>query len=86
MEPYHLIGGIKGFLEHGRRVAQFYAARRVIFEAMAHKHLDGLATWTSPVAGMFLWIDVSKSGIEDTHDLVMKEGYAKGVLAVPGFA
>lgn len=76
--------GVQGFVEHGQRVAAFYAARRDKFEALAHKHLDGLATWVSPVAGMFLWLDVSP--IKDSYDLVMNEALAKGVLAVPGFA
>lgn len=76
--------GVKGFVEHGQRVAAFYAARRDKFEALAHKHLDGLATWVSPVAGMFLWLDVSP--IKDSYDLVMNEALSKGVLAVPGFA
>lgn len=76
--------GIKGFLDHTERVAQFYAGRRDIFEAIAHKHLDGLAKWVSPVAGMFLWIDVSP--IEDSASLVQKEALELGVLAVPGFA
>jgi tryptophan aminotransferase len=45
------VGGIKGFQEHGQRVAQFYAHRRNQFEAIAKRHLDGIATWVSPVAG-----------------------------------
>jgi len=78
--------GVQGFLTHAQSVADFYAARRERFEAIAHKHLDGLATWVSPVAGMFLWIDLSPSGIKDSYDLILKEALAKGVLAVPGFA
>lgn len=42
--------GLKGFREHATRVADFYADRREIFEKLAHKHLDGLATWVSPVS------------------------------------
>ncbi|KAJ9115906.1 hypothetical protein QFC22_005049 [Naganishia vaughanmartiniae] len=76
--------GIKGFQEHSQRVAQFYADRRNQFEAIAKRHLDGIATWVSPVAGMFLWIDVSP--VPDTYDLVMNNALAKGVLAIPGFA
>ncbi|RXK35822.1 tryptophan aminotransferase [Tremella mesenterica] len=77
--------GIKGFLAHSTAVAHFYAERREKFEALAHKHLDGLATWVSPKAGMFLWIDMSPSGIDDSMELISKEALAKGVLAVPGF-
>ncbi|KAH8081806.1 pyridoxal phosphate-dependent transferase [Filobasidium floriforme] len=76
--------GIQGFIDHCERVAAFYAKRRDKFEAIARKHLDGIATWVSPVAGMFLWIDVSP--IDDSSDLVQKEARELGVLAVPGFA
>ncbi|KAJ9107698.1 hypothetical protein QFC21_001158 [Naganishia friedmannii] len=76
--------GIKGFQEHSQRVAQFYAHRRNQFEAIAKRHLDGIATWVSPVAGMFLWINVSP--VPDTYDLVTNNALAKGVLAIPGFA
>jgi DNA-binding transcriptional MocR family regulator len=45
------LGGIHGFIDHCERVAAFYAKRRDKFEAIARKHLDGIATWVSPVAG-----------------------------------
>lgn len=79
-------GGHDGFLEHAHRVADFYANRRNTYEALAHKHLDGLATWISPVAGMFLWLDLSPSGVKDSFDLIRNQALAKGVLAVPGYA
>ncbi|BEI85072.1 hypothetical protein CcaverHIS002_0504730 [Cutaneotrichosporon cavernicola] len=50
------------------------------------KYLAGLATWVSPVAGMFLWIDMSPAGITDSYKLIRNEALAKGVLAVPGQA
>ncbi|WVQ93076.1 hypothetical protein IAU59_000140 [Kwoniella sp. CBS 9459] len=78
--------GIEGFLAHGRGVAKLYAERRAEFEAVAHKYLDGLATWVSPVAGMFLWVDLSPAGIEDGYALIRHEALAKGVLGVPGMA
>ncbi|WVQ81374.1 hypothetical protein IAT38_003498 [Cryptococcus sp. DSM 104549] len=78
--------GIEGFLRHGRAVADLYAERREIFEKIAHKHLDGLAKWVSPVAGMFLWIDLSPAGITDSYELIRHEALAKGVLGVPGMA
>jgi tryptophan aminotransferase len=81
-----ITGGIDGFLTHSHSVALFYANRRNIFEAIAHKYLDGLATWVSPVAGMFLWIDLAPAGIHDSYDLIRREAFEKGVLAVPGFA
>ncbi|ADV23053.1 tryptophan aminotransferase [Cryptococcus gattii Ru294] len=78
--------GIEGFLAHGRAVAKLYTDRRAQFEATAHKYLDGLASWVSPVAGMFLWIDLRPAGIEDSYELIRHEALAKGVLGVPGMA
>ena len=77
---------MEGFLKHTQNVANFYAERRNKLEAIAHKHLDGLATWVSPVAGMFLWLDMRISGVTDSFNLVRKELLAKGVLAVPGYS
>ena len=78
--------GVDGFLSHSDAVAAFYAERREKFEFFARKHLDGLADWVSPVAGMFLWIDLKRSGIEDSFELIREKAMAKGVLAVPGKA
>ncbi|KAL1407665.1 hypothetical protein Q8F55_007098 [Vanrija albida] len=78
--------GIDGFLNHATNVAKFYRERRDLFEAAAHKYLDGLATWVSPIAGMFLWIDLSPAGVTDSYSLIRNEALAKGVLAVPGQA
>ena len=44
----------------------------------------GLAEWYTPLGGMFFWLKLP--GIEDTHDLIMKEARAKEVLFVPGSA
>jgi tryptophan aminotransferase len=78
--------GVEGFLSHSDAVAAFYAERREKFEFYARKHLDGLADWVSPVAGMFLWIDLKRAGIEDSFELIREKALAKGVLAVPGKA
>jgi tryptophan aminotransferase len=78
--------GMSGLLSHSKAVAEYYRIRRVWFEEIARKHLADLADWVSPVAGMFLWIDVSKSGIDDTERLIKVEALANGVLAVPGYA
>lgn len=52
--------GPAGFLAHCRGVASLYRARRDMAEGLARKYLgdDGLAEWTTPVAGMFLYIKV----------------------------
>ena len=73
-------------MSHSHAVADFYAHRRTIFETIAHKHLDGLARWVSPVAGMFLWIDLGPAGVEDSFEVIRTEALGKGVLLVPGQA
>ncbi|KAJ6562077.1 pyridoxal phosphate-dependent transferase [Mycena capillaripes] len=81
--------GPAGFLEHCAGVAAFYRARRDAFERVARTHLTGLAEWTSPVAGMFLYIKllVHTSGRPtDSAALISGKAVAKGVLAVPGTA
>lgn len=73
--------------------------RRDNFEAKAHKHLEGVAEWVTPVAGMFLWLklrlppsnasDSSSSAPADEGDsfeLISTKAKAAGVLAVPGMA
>ena len=47
--------GYDGFVAHAARVADFYCAKRDVFEAAMQRHLAGLAEWTTPEAGMFFW-------------------------------
>ena len=56
---------------HVDRVAQFYHAKRDVFERLMHKYLDGLAEWNTPEAGMFFWFVMSypsSSAIEVHRD------------------
>ncbi|GAA5823227.1 hypothetical protein JCM5353_005126 [Sporobolomyces roseus] len=79
--------GLDGFLSHTRRVAAFYKSKRDMFESIAHKYLDGLATWVSPDSGMFLFLDLklTKDGSPgDSSELISTTAVQKGVLAVPG--
>ncbi|GAA5912662.1 hypothetical protein JCM5296_006047 [Sporobolomyces johnsonii] len=79
--------GLDGFLAHTRRVAAFYKAKRDMFEKVAHKYLDGLATWVSPDAGMFLFLDLhltTDGTAGDSSSLISTTAVQKGVLAVPG--
>lgn len=55
--------GPDGFLTHCADIADFYRARRDAFERVARKHLTGLAEWTTPVAGMFIYMKVLRSPI-----------------------
>ncbi|GAA5985202.1 hypothetical protein JCM5350_004271 [Sporobolomyces pararoseus] len=79
--------GLQGFLNHTKRVAAFYKSKRDMFEKIAHKHLDGLATWVTPGAGMFLFLNLhlTKDGTPgDSSELISTTAVKKGVLAVPG--
>ena len=74
--------GESGFEEHVEKVTSLYRKQRDAALLSCSRHLDGLASWTSPSAGMFLWI--SLVGCKDTASLVRdKLGPAK-VLMVPG--
>ena len=86
LRAWLISGGIEGMLRHAQETADFYAHRRQQLEALCHQYLDGLASWVSPVSGMFLWIDLSPAGIDDSYDLIRNEALAKGVLCVPGLA
>ncbi|GAA6023702.1 hypothetical protein JCM11491_005278 [Sporobolomyces phaffii] len=79
--------GLDGFLAHTRRVAAFYKTKRDMFERVAHKYLDGLATWVTPDSGMFLFLNLhlTKDGSPgDSSELISTTAVRKGVLAVPG--
>ena len=74
--------GKRGFDEHAAKVARFYCQRRDVLLAAAERHLTGLATWSPPDAGMFLWIKLN--GIDDTKGLIEDKAAAANVLFVPG--
>lgn len=74
--------GKRGFDEHATKVARFYCQRRDVLLAAAERHLTGLATWSPPDAGMFLWIKLN--GIDDTKALIEEKAAAANVLFVPG--
>ncbi|KAJ9468918.1 hypothetical protein DIPPA_04517 [Diplonema papillatum] len=74
--------GDAGWDKHVAMVKDFYAERRDRFIAACEKHLTGLADWTYPEAGMFVWFRFRN--VPDTMDLIMKEAKAEKVLLVPG--
>ena len=43
--------------------------------AAADRHLAGLAEFSVPLGGMFLWLRVP--GLTDTWDMIMQRGIAK---------
>ncbi|KAL4221056.1 hypothetical protein ACF0H5_019318 [Mactra antiquata] len=76
--------GVDGYLKHCDKVNEFYAKRRLICEEIARRHLDGLAEWTAPSGGMFLWITFTK--LEDSLSFIMERLVKKKVLIVAGAA
>ena len=47
--------GYDNFKLHTETVSQFYREKRDVFERFMKTHLDGLAQWDTPEAGMFFW-------------------------------
>ncbi|TPX59416.1 hypothetical protein SpCBS45565_g07746 [Spizellomyces sp. 'palustris'] len=75
--------GRDGFLKHTRSVAGFYEQKRDLFLQSARKRLKGIAEWTVPDAGMFVWLKLL--GITDSSELIKQKAMEKKVLLVPGF-
>lgn len=76
--------GIEGFEQHVDGVCKFYRSQCDAFQLAAEKHLKGLAEWSIPSAGMFVWIKAL--GVEDTLKLISEEAKEAKVLLVPGMA
>jgi len=76
--------GRDGFLAHTRKVADFYRAKRDVFEAAMQRHLHGLAEWNTPEAGMFFWFKLLHVENGDSESLIRTKAFAGGVLALPG--
>jgi kynurenine/2-aminoadipate aminotransferase len=76
--------GMEGFDQHAQNVADFYVERGQVMAAAAERHLKGLATWSVPEAGMFLWFQLN--GIADTKSLIENKAAKANVLLVPGQA
>lgn len=73
---------VAGFAAHMRGVADFYRQRRDVFVTSAERHLSGLAEWSVPSAGMFVWLKLL--GVDDAHALITEHAVAAKVLFVPG--
>nr|KAJ3414355.1 hypothetical protein HK105_001797 [Polyrhizophydium stewartii] len=74
--------GVDGLQKHAREVAAFYKDKRDAFVASARRHLDGVAEFTVPTAGMFVWLKLI--GIEDSFELISTKAVDKKVVLVPG--
>ncbi|KAL3868764.1 hypothetical protein ACJMK2_041529 [Sinanodonta woodiana] len=75
--------GYEGFKQHADKVTEFYRERKNHCVAAAKKHLTGLAEWSEPSGGMFLWL---KLNVPDTFKMITVKAREKDVLFVPGNA
>ncbi|XP_021378077.1 kynurenine/alpha-aminoadipate aminotransferase, mitochondrial-like isoform X2 [Mizuhopecten yessoensis] len=73
--------GHDGFLARAKEISDLYLEKSQQCIKYMKKHLTGLAEWTEPTGGMFIWIKIL--GITNTTDLVFK-AYLKDVLFVGG--
>merc|ERR1712178_579082 len=76
--------GIPGFVQHAQQVTDFYRKQCDAIVESFEKHLSGLATWSRPKAGMFLWLTID--GIADTKTMVESQALKNNVLLVQGQA
>ncbi|KAK7088516.1 kynurenine/alpha-aminoadipate aminotransferase, mitochondrial-like [Littorina saxatilis] len=76
--------GQDGLRKHAHTVADFYLKQRDACIAAVEKHLTGLAEWSVPSGGMFLWIRLLH--VKDTFSLITEKARAAEVIFVPGQA
>ncbi|KAF8591221.1 PLP-dependent transferase [Ramaria rubella] len=83
--------GYDGFRRHTEAVSELYRAKRDVFENAMRRHLNGLADWVPPEAGLFFWFKIrlpptlgAPEG--DSDALIRTKALEQGVLALPGTA
>jgi len=76
--------GRQGFLSHAHKVAEFYRAKRDVFEAAMRRHLFDIAEWNTPEAGMFFWFRLLLGEDGDSASVIQTKAFEAGVLALPG--
>lgn len=75
--------GYNEFYAHTLAVSEFYRQKRDVFEKAMQTHMNGLAEWNMPEAGMFFWFKLLLNG-GDSKELIETKAYEAGVLALPG--
>jgi kynurenine/2-aminoadipate aminotransferase len=75
--------GEEGLDAHLRTIQREYAQRAACIGAAAERHLSGLAEWSAPTAGMFLWLRLLT--VEDCTEIWEALKAAK-VVVLPGRA
>ncbi|KAG8985139.1 hypothetical protein FRB90_004923 [Tulasnella sp. 427] len=81
--------GYDGFQQHVNYIASVYCRKRDLFAAAMRRHLEGLAEWSTPEAGMFVWFKlrlppVPSSDEGDSEDVIIRRAFKQKVLALPG--
>lgn len=76
------VWGKEGWERQVTQVQKEYSRRRDVLISYAEKYLVGLAEWSAPKAGMFLWMKLL--GVEDSTELIKKKAVEELVLMVPG--
>ena len=74
--------GPEGWNTHVDSVVRFYHGRRDVMLRALDNHLDGMADWSSPSAGMFVWLQLR--GIKDTKNFIDQKARDAKVILVPG--
>ncbi|XP_033217726.1 kynurenine/alpha-aminoadipate aminotransferase, mitochondrial-like isoform X2 [Belonocnema kinseyi] len=70
--------------EHFKSIQDFYRRRRDIMTNLLEKYLDGLAEWSVPKAGFFVWLKIKD--VDDIYDLVMQKCIDQNIFFLPGHA
>ncbi|VVC44502.1 Hypothetical protein CINCED_3A019470 [Cinara cedri] len=76
--------GKDGLTSHFMHVRKFYKQKRDHMMIAVKNHLGGLAEWSEPTGGMFLWLKII--GLDDTKRLVTSRCLDKLVILAPGYA
>ncbi|XP_071492442.1 kynurenine/alpha-aminoadipate aminotransferase, mitochondrial-like [Diadema antillarum] len=74
--------GMEEFLRNANDQRDFYWKRRDFSLQSAEKHLKGLATWTVPQGGMFLWIKATV--IDDGEKFLTDHAIKNRFMMTPG--
>lgn len=70
--------------QHFKSIQDFYRQRRDLMLAGVKKYFTGLAEWTEPTGGFFIWLKLK--GINNASDLVKNSCIPNGILVIPGNA
>ncbi|XP_037301033.1 kynurenine/alpha-aminoadipate aminotransferase, mitochondrial isoform X4 [Manduca sexta] len=78
-----LLSDRRALATHLQSAREFYRARRDALQR-ALEPLQGLAAWSSPQAGLFLWMRLR--GVSDVYNMVFHTAFERGLMLVPGHA